>query len=240
MEGHLLCHELFFNRIKTMENQRECTRCKEIKLFTEFYKSKNKKFGIECMCKACSSSNKKKNYNKAKKSEQHKKYYDKNKERISLRDKEKVGEIRNVKRLYRKNNKEKVNKYKREYRKNKASTNYKIAELIRNRIRSLLSGKMKNPKRRTFELLGCNYTELKIHLESQFTNGMTWENRGKDGWHIEHIIPCASFDLTDETQQNICFNYKNLRPLWGTTSIAIRYGENESYIGNLEKGNKII
>lgn len=223
-----------------MENKRVCTKCKEIKMFNEFYKAKNKKFGIECICKVCSSINKKKNYNKVKSSEQGKRYYNKNKERISLRDKKRLDEIRNIKRLYRKNNKEKVNKHKREYRKNKTSTNYRIAELIRNRIRSLLSGKTKNPRRRTFELLGCTYPELKIHLELQFTNGMTWENRGKNGWHIDHIIPCASFDLTNEDDQKKCFHYTNLMPRWGTTQIAITYGEGPDYIGNIEKADKII
>ena len=53
---------------------------------------------------------------------------------------------------------------------------------------------------------------LKDYLQSKFENGMTWENYGK--WHIDHIRPCASFDLTDIEQQKICFNYKNLQPLW--------------------------
>jgi hypothetical protein len=50
------------------------------------------------------------------------------------------------------------------------------------------------------------------HIEAQFMPGMTWENR--ELWHVDHIIPCAAFDLTDPAQQRSCFHYGNLRPLW--------------------------
>ena len=62
------------------------------------------------------------------------------------------------------------------------------------------------------ELIGCSVEELKQHLESQFRDGMSWENYGTT-WHIDHIIPCTAFDMTDEEQQRTCFNYKNLQPL---------------------------
>ena len=60
--------------------------------------------------------------------------------------------------------------------------------------------------------------ELKAYLELQFTDGMTWENRGN--WHIDHIRPCASFDLTDPEQQKQCFHYTNLQPLWAADNLA--------------------
>ena len=64
------------------------------------------------------------------------------------------------------------------------------------------------------DLLGCSIEEFINHMESKFTNGMTWDNYGVLGWHMDHIIPCASFDLTDEKQQRECFHYTNLQPLW--------------------------
>lgn len=69
---------------------------------------------------------------------------------------------------------------------------------------------------KTFELLGCTSKQLKQYLESQFQEGMTWENYGygDDKWYIDHIIPCASFDLSNLEQQKICFHYTNLQPLW--------------------------
>ena len=54
------------------------------------------------------------------------------------------------------------------------------------------------------------------HIESLFDDKMTWNNRGFYGWHIDHITPCASYDLTDPQQQLECFHYTNLQPLWCT------------------------
>ena len=72
---------------------------------------------------------------------------------------------------------------------------------------------------RTESLLGCTVAALRAHLESLFEDGMTWANYGS-GWHVDHIIPCAAFDLTDEAQQRKCFHWSNLRPLWGAENIA--------------------
>ena len=71
----------------------------------------------------------------------------------------------------------------------------------------------------TRELIGCTPKHLREHLESQFKPGMTWGNYGLFGWHIDHIRPCASFDLTDPEQQKACFNYKNLQPLWAEENL---------------------
>lgn len=70
---------------------------------------------------------------------------------------------------------------------------------------------------RTFELVGCTALELKAYLEAQFSPGMTWEDRSK--WHIDHIIPCANFDLNDPEQQRACFHYTNLQPLWALDNL---------------------
>lgn len=74
-----------------------------------------------------------------------------------------------------------------------------------------------------------------------FTKGMTWENHGHNGWHIDHIIPCSFFkyESFEDISFQYCWSLENLQPLWATTEIAIQYGEDESYIGNLEKSNKV-
>ena len=71
------------------------------------------------------------------------------------------------------------------------------------------------------QLIGCTIQQLHAHLESLFTEGMTWENRGHTGrvWHIDHKKPCASFDLTDPAQQAACFHFTNLQPLWAVDNI---------------------
>lgn len=65
---------------------------------------------------------------------------------------------------------------------------------------------------RTMKLVGCSIYQLREWLEAQFKPGMIWENHGE--WHIDHIKPCVSFDLTDPDQQRQCFNFTNLQPLW--------------------------
>jgi hypothetical protein len=68
--------------------------------------------------------------------------------------------------------------------------------------------------------LGCSIEELKKHLESQFVPGMTWDNWGHHGWHIDHIVPLDAFDLTDHNQLAAACHYTNLRPLWAKANLA--------------------
>ena len=95
-------------------------------------------------------------------------------------------------------------------RKFKQDINYKNAKLLRSRILKVLKGEVKSVN--SLNLLGCSLDELKVHLEQQFEPGMTWDNQGE--WHIDHIIPCSRFDLSNPIHQRICFNYRNLQPLW--------------------------
>ena len=62
-------------------------------------------------------------------------------------------------------------------------------------------------------LVGCTIEDLMNHLESLFENNMSWENMGKDGWHIDHIRPCASFNIANSEEQKVCFNWRNLQPI---------------------------
>jgi hypothetical protein len=62
------------------------------------------------------------------------------------------------------------------------------------------------------EYLGCTLEELKIHLESQFKEGMNWGNYGK--WEIDHIFPLSKADLTNLEEYKKVFHYTNLQPLW--------------------------
>ena len=82
----------------------------------------------------------------------------------------------------------------------------------------------------TFDLLGYSALELKIHLESLFTEGMTWDNYGE--WHIDHKKPVSSFE--SDTLPSIVNALSNLQPLWGTT----REINGIIYEGNLNKGKK--
>jgi hypothetical protein len=114
-------------------------------------------------------------------------------------------------------NRKKLKIYSRKYCKNKYKNNlnFKMASLLRTRIRLALKG---NPKiSTTLKLLGCSLYFLKNHLEKKFKPGMNWSNHGK--WHIDHIRPCASFDLSKPSEQRKCFNYANLQPLWAKDNL---------------------
>lgn len=110
--------------------------------------------------------------------------------------------------------KERQRDYFRDYFRERYQTNldFRLAQKLRARIRNALKGASKSTH--TFDLLGCSLDELRAHIETLFKTGMTWENYGAGGWHLDHIKPCASFDLTDPEQQRICFHYTNLQPLW--------------------------
>jgi hypothetical protein len=69
----------------------------------------------------------------------------------------------------------------------------------------------------TEELLGCDFKTLHAHIESLFQEGMTWANRGFEGWHIDHKIPLAS--ATDEASLRALCHYKNLQPLWASENL---------------------
>jgi hypothetical protein len=166
-------------------------------------------------------------------------YYQKNKKHFSEIGKnyrkEKADEIRE----YRLKNRDRILKRKRDwsrenikhvlqYVKNKRDTDiqYKIRNCIRNRINSAIVYQKTTKYSSSLELLGCSTQNAKKHIEKQFKEGMSWENYGHKTWHIDHIVPCASFDLTDLEQQKKCFHYTNLQPLWAHE--------------NLSKGSKIL
>lgn len=102
---------------------------------------------------------------------------------------------------------------------------FKLATVLRTRLWMALKHDWKTGS--AVRDLGCTIEELKLYLESKFLPGMTWGNHGKgdDKWHIDHIIPLASFDLTDRVQFLKACHYTNLQPLWA--------------IDNMKKGSKI-
>jgi hypothetical protein len=70
--------------------------------------------------------------------------------------------------------------------------------------------------------LGCSIEELKRYLESKFQPEMTWENWGLKGWHIDHIKPLVSYDLTDRNQFLEANHFSNLQPLWWYDNLGKR------------------
>lgn len=93
-----------------------------------------------------------------------------------------------------------------------------LIDRIRSRVQSALKNYTEKKKKHTIEYLGCSIETLREHLEKQFVTGMEWNSLGE--WHIDHIRPCASFDLEDEEEKHKCFHYTNLQPMWATENIS--------------------
>ena len=167
----------------------------------------------------------KKNYikNKERILKKGREYYQKNKKIINKRK-------RNYQKLYCSRNKEKILKWAKKARMKrrdkfnkyirdrlKTDINFKLRKTIRARIRLALKNDKKRSK--TLKLLGVNnIITAKKHLEKLFKPRMTWKNHGK--WHVDHIRPCSSFDLTKSSEQRKCFHYTNLQPLWASENLA--------------------
>lgn len=175
-----------------------------------------------------------------------KKYYQQNKEKINRRSKKYQNEPQRKRYLkeYCRKNYEKISiNGKKWFQKHKAEINerhkkrrksdmeFKIINNLRSRVGKIIKSHGAIKSRHTIELVGCDIKYFLKHIESKFLPGMTWENYGLRGWHIDHIKPCAAFDLRDFEQQKECFNYRNLQPLWWVDNLK----KNSFYNGKMIK-----
>lgn len=220
---------------------KKCPRCLKVISIKLFGKNRCTKDGLSSYCLKCKAwvanewrinnrekhiLNSKKSFERTrdKKNERRRKAYALNREKYLERNKNWYNE--NQERViarqsaWKKKNRKIVNeRYKDRWKNNNKE---RIVQCLRTRIRKAVRGNAKSAK--TITLLGCSIEYLWKHLESMFSSGMTRENYGK--WHIDHIRPCSSFDLSDPEQQRQCFHYSNLQPLWAKD--------------NLKKARKII
>jgi len=112
--------------------------------------------------------------------------------------------------------KHKLNRWAYRAKQRQENPEYNLINNLRCRIYVALKGANKSDT--TKSLLGCSVAELKLHLSAQFKPGMTWENYGPV-WHVDHIKPCAKFDLSRSDEQKKCFHFSNLQPLFAVENI---------------------
>lgn len=128
--------------------------------------------------------------------------------------------------MYAKNNVEKIKEIKKRHqpkatanflKKRKTNLDFKLRTILRTRLTKAL--KNKNKVGSSVKDLGCTIEYLRKYLESKFEPGMSWENYGIKGWHIDHIIPLSSVDLTIRDNFLKVCHYTNLQPLWALDNI---------------------
>ncbi len=229
-----------------------CSTCKKEKNTGLFGVSKLSQDGYRGVCKECYNLYMR-NYNlknKGKKALSDKEYYEKNREVILEKQRiakkwleyEKQPQRKAYKKEYQKTPQRKAycRKYNRDYDKRPIKKIYnkkyrdarkdrpdiKAKNAIRLSILQALRVRGISKSAQTIEYLGCDVAFFKMYIESLWEKNMTWENHSKKGWHLDHIRPCASFDLSDIEEQKKCFNFSNYQPLWAKD--------------NLKKGAKLI
>jgi len=117
---------------------------------------------------------------------------------------------------YRKDNADYIKQWYRDYYKNNVQD--RIARCLRARLNDALKGNSSTGS--AVRDLGCSIEEFKKYIEAQWQEGMIWDNHGINGWHIDHIKPLASFDLTKPEELKKACHYTNLRPLWAKDNLS--------------------
>jgi len=223
-----------------------CNKCNQEKQFSDFYKKVSSKDGYNNQCISCRKKYNIKNkeiisqyYLKTKENHQNnsKKYYSNNKEKVNKKSikwqKTHLESSKLTHNKWAKNNREYFKKWRQNQWDN--NPNFRLRITLGNRLNECLKKSKTNKDSNIIKLLGCSLNELKLLLESKFTPEMNWNNHGEI-WEIDHIKPCASFDLTDVKQQQECFHYSNLQPLFKTTEISKSFGY-KNHIGNRNKSS---
>lgn len=102
--------------------------------------------------------------------------------------------------------------------------NQTLEQKIAARLRTRLCLAIKNDQKigSAIEDLGCSIGELKIYLESKFKDGMSWDNYGINGWHIDHIFPLSKIDFNNQTEIKKACHFTNLQPLWAKENLSKR------------------
>ncbi len=200
-----------------------CITCGEEKPRSEYHRDQHRRDGLVSSCKAC-----KKDYRL--------KYYEDNSDRLRARSKAWYWENKDrsleTARAWREKNIERARrKRKEQYWANpeaarRASVKYtldrqktdhffRLKMRCRKRIWAAFNERGYSKKTKSFSLIGCSQEDLVAHIESQFEDGMSWENYGQ--WHVDHIVPFAVAE-SEEDVARLC-HYTNLQPLWAVDNL---------------------
>jgi hypothetical protein len=220
----------YYSSCKECRKTYSKTKSNETKIYLKLWRIKNPNYHKDFIKKNPDYVKQYYQKNKNKMIDSVKKHYNKNKESILPKIRESslkyyynnIEMIKEKKKNYQKDNRKKINQYISE--KKLKDPIYNLSYIVRNRIRYFLKLKNITKQNKTFDIVGCTPEFLKEYIQNKFTEGMSWDNHGSYGWHIDHVIPLSSAK-TEEEIYKLC-HYTNLQPLWA--------------IDNLKKGNKIM
>ena len=200
------------HKIENDIEMKHCPTCDKWKQLSEYNKQSSSWDKLARMCRICYCEYKN-NKRKTDENYREKDILYNNKYKQSGRRKE-VSKIRYE------NKKEEINKKQVEYNKKRYNSDsyFRAVFCMRTRISKLLRQKNADKNNKFYNYLGCNKSEFIEYFQSKFKEGMKWENHGE--WHIDHIKPCALFNLLDEEEQKKCFHYTNLQPLWAFENLS--------------------
>ena len=212
--------------------EKKCTKCGETKLLEEYHNKKTGKYGRASRCKECMNAYKKA-YRESEAGKEKRKAYEQSEKWKAYRESE-AGKAKKkaAQKKYRQTEKRKaaqkkysqseagkakIKAYKKAYMKNRRHNDpvFKLQCNLRSGFCNWIKGNIKTCK--TEQYVCCTYQELLDHLESQFEEGMTWENQGE--WHIDHMKAQSRFDPTIEEEAFKCWHYTNLQPMWAEINI---------------------
>ncbi|MFZ4411509.1 MAG: hypothetical protein ACOYOV_00400 [Bacteroidales bacterium] len=185
-----------------------CRLCHQDKDISEFkIRTDTKKPRSECRI-CCNLKYKILNKNRQDKQKEYgKQYYQEHKEEIKASTNQ-----------YRADNKESIREYKRKYQTHRRNTDpvFAMKARIRSRIKAALTYRFWKKTTKFNEYIGCSNEEFKAHIESHFTEGMSWSNRSL--WHLDHKMP-LDYAKTEEEMMELC-HFLNLQPLWGAENCS--------------------
>lgn len=218
-----------------------CNQCNQEQSLENFYKKKGGKHGVMAVCKPCWKNQIQifQQTNRDPISEKSKQRYVNNVDEYSKRNREnylKNQELRKEKqRKYNTLNKEKrkeynqrpeVKKQQNEYMKriSRSTPEKHLATNIRCSIAMRLKETDSKKDQKTLDIIGLSsWVEFKEYIESQFTDGMNWDNYGnkiETDWSIDHVTPISLATTLEEVKT--LNHYTNLRPMWHLENIKKR------------------
>jgi len=199
---------------KTKYFRCDCSQCGKSKGYQKKSRYKNKPLCIKCSTNTKEHKQNLINNHWSKTGKYSPKIYVTEEEIRQKRERELEHNRKYYKKYYQEN---KIKIHNRRKNRLKNSINLKLACNLRSRLYLALKNNYKTGS--AIRDLGCSIEGLKRHLESQFTEGMSWDNYGRKGWHIDHIKPLSIFNLEDCGEFKKACHYTNLQPLWAKDNL---------------------